>query len=334
MERKGGAKANRSTIAAPAPRRTPYDRRPVRAPRVAVGPDPVPFAVEAVRAGGGDPVAVGDRADALVWLEPADTAALAAALAASPDARWVQLPWAGVEAFARSGLLRDGRVWTCAKGSYAEPVAEHALALALAGLRHLPERVTARSWGPAKGTSLYDADVTILGGGGITIALLDLLAPLRVRATVVRRTAQPLPGAARTVTPDGLHAALPGAVVVFLALALTPETTGIIGADELARMDAGAWLVNVARGGHVVTGDLVAALRRGAIGGAAQDVTDPEPLPDGHPLWDLPNAIITPHTADWPEVVTPMLAARIATNVGRFAAGQPLDGLIDPAAGY
>jgi phosphoglycerate dehydrogenase-like enzyme len=244
------------------------------------------------------------------------------------------LPWAGVEAVAGSGLFDTARVWTCAKGSYAEPVAEHALALALAGLRHLPERITARTWGKPKGTSLYDADVTILGGGGIATSLLEQLAPFRVRATVVRRQADPVPGAARTLPTAGLHDALPGALVVFLALALTPETTGIIGAPELALMDERAWLVNVARGRHVDTAALVEALRAGSIAGAALDVTEPEPLPDGHELWTMPNAIITPHSADWPEIVTELLAARIATNVARFAAGEPLDGVIDPAAGY
>jgi phosphoglycerate dehydrogenase-like enzyme len=99
-------------------------------------------------------------------------------------------------------------------------------------------------------------------------------------------------------------------------------------------MDDRAWLVNVARGGHVDTEALVAALGAGEIAGAALDVTDPEPLPDGHPLWTLPNAIITPHTADWPEVVYELLAARIATNVRRFGAGQTLEGLVDAAAGY
>ncbi len=122
--------------------------------------------------------------------------------------------------------------------------------------------------------------------------------------------------------------------MVFLALALTPETTGIIGAPELALMDETAWLVNVARGGHVDTDALVAALTAGSIAGAALDVTDPEPLPDGHPLWDLENCIITPHTADTIDMVIPLLAERIRTNVGRFAAGEELVGLVDPDAGY
>ena len=96
------------------------------------------------------------RPDSLVWLDPGDVEGLTAWLAEVPDARWVQLPFAGVERVAAAGLLDDARIWTCAKGAYAEPVAEHALALALAGLRHLPTRVEARSWGIPAGTSLYD----------------------------------------------------------------------------------------------------------------------------------------------------------------------------------
>jgi phosphoglycerate dehydrogenase-like enzyme len=304
-------------------------------PRVAVGPKGSRFAVEAVVAGGGVPVEVGDRADALVWLDPQDMSGLRAALDASPDAEWVQLPYAGVELVAAAGIFDPRRTWTCAKGAYAEPVAEHALALALAGLRHLPERITATSWGTAKGASLYDASVTILGGGGITEALLAQLAAFRVRATVVRRKGgEGVAGAAATVATEQLLDTLPGARVVFLALALTPETRGIIDRKALEAMDPDAWLVNVARGGHVVTDDLVEALRTNVIAGAGLDVTDPEPLPDGHPLWSLPNAIVTPHTADWPEIVRDLLAARIRRNVAAFAVGGRLEGLVDVDAGY
>jgi phosphoglycerate dehydrogenase-like enzyme len=108
----------------------------------------------------------------------------------------------------------------------------------------------------------------------------------------------------------------------------------MVDARALEAMEPHAWLVNVGRGGHVVTDDLVAALRAGAIGGAGLDVTDPEPLPDGHPLWDLPNCIITPHTANTLDMVVPQLRERIRENVRRFAAGEPLVGLVDPERGY
>jgi len=182
-----------------------------------------------------------------------------------------------------AGILDDRRLWSCAKGAYADPVAEHALALALAGLRRLRTRVEARAWGEPAGTSLYDQRVTILGGGGIATSLLELLRPFRVQATVVRRSTDPAPDAIRTVSLSDLGAVLPGAAVVFVALALSPTTERVIGAGALAAMDPGSWLVNVARGRHVDTDALVEALRSGSIGGAALDVTDPEPLPVGHP---------------------------------------------------
>ena len=99
-------------------------------------------------------------------------------------------------------------------------------------------------------------------------------------------------------------------------------------------MESHAWLVNVARGRHVVTDDLVWALREGVIGGAALDVTDPEPLPAGHPLWSLPNCIITPHIGNTPEMAVPLLGERITANVRRYLAGEELIGLVDVRHGY
>jgi phosphoglycerate dehydrogenase-like enzyme len=243
----------------------------VRKPRIAIGPVQRESTVRAVEEAGGEVVPADGAAQGLVWLDPADVAGLRAALADAPAAGWVQLPFAGIERVAAAGLLAPGRTWTCAKGAYAEPVAEHALMLAMAGLRGLPARITARSWGKAAGESLYDQPVTILGGGGIAASLISLLTPMRARVTVVRRQAGEVPGA---------------------------------------------------------------ALRDRVIGGAALDVTDPEPLPDGHPLWDLDNCIITPYTADTDEMIERMLNLRIGHNVAAFAAGQPLAGLVDVAAGY
>ncbi|MGH9115487.1 MAG: D-isomer specific 2-hydroxyacid dehydrogenase family protein [Acidimicrobiales bacterium] len=304
------------------------------APRVAIGPKSSTFAEEAVRAAGGRPLRLGEPSDALVWLSVHDLDCLREVLDDQPGIRWVQLPFAGVEPAVEAGVVDSDRLWTCAKGSYAEPVAEHALTLALAGLRRLPDRIRAHSWGPAAGTTLHRARVTILGGGGITRELLRLLAPFDVEATVVRRQPTPVDGAARTVTIESLDRVLGGSLVVFVALALTAETIHVIGAHQLEAMGDQAWLVNVARGRHVHTDALVAALHQGTIAGAALDVTDPEPLPDGHPLWTAPNCIITPHTADTWEMILPLLAARLEANVAHVAAGEPLEGLVDPVSGY
>jgi phosphoglycerate dehydrogenase-like enzyme len=299
---------------------------------VTVAPTPAPFAVEAVEDGGGVVVSLTDDPEALVWLDSHDVGGVTEALAAAPGVRWVQLPSAGVESM--TDVIDQTRIWTCAKGAYARPVAEHALTLALAGLRILPTRIGARSWGAQGGTSLFGERVTILGGGGITQSLLELLAPFEVEATVVNRSGNPVPGAARTMAVSELDSSLSDALVVVLALSLTPQTWGIMGAEQLGLMSQTAWLVNVARGGHVDTDALVEALRQGIIAGAALDVTDPEPLPDGHALWSLSNCIITPHTADTIEMVLPLLAERIRTNVARFAAGEALVGRVDSEVGY
>ena len=303
--------------------------------RVALAPDPVPaYAMEAVEAAAARVAPIED-AEALVWTSPSGPDQLAAAVARrGPALKWVHLRWAGVEDFARLGLFTPDLLWTCGKGVFAEPVAEHALALGLAGLRLLPQRARATRWGKPAGVSLYDGRVTILGGGGIAEKLVELLAPMRTQVTVVRRSDAPFPGAARTLTVDHLDDALPGADLVVVALALTPDTQGIVDARRLERMEQHAWLVNVGRGKHVVTADLVDALRAGTIGGAALDVTEPEPLPDDHPLWSLDNCIITPHTANTFEMAVAPMKQRLTENLRRFEAGEPLVGLVDPALGY
>lgn len=270
----------------------------------------------------------------LVWTDGAATDSLRQVLTGRPGISWVQLPQAGVEKVAEAGVIDRKRRWTSAKGAYAEPVAEHALALMLAGLRQLPLRARARSWGEPAGISLFDQPVTVIGGGGIALALLRLLEPFRAKVTIVRQRPEPLAGAGRSLGADRLPEALPGQRAVVLALALTPRTRKLIGQEELAAMEQDAWLVNVARGGVVDTTALVDALRCGQLGGAALDVTDPEPLPADHPLWNQPNCLITPHTADTEEMTRPLLANRIADNVQRLAAGHELIGEVDPDLGY
>ena len=309
-------------------------RPPRPDPAIAVGPRPAAWAADAVRSGGGEVVALDRNPVGLVWTDWATPESLREVLAAHPEISWVQLPLAGVERMAEAGVLDHRRRWTSAKGAFAEPVAEHALALLLAGLRQLPTRARAHSWGEPAGASLFDQRLTVVGAGGIAVELLRLLEPFRVQTTIVRQRPEPLAGACRTVGTDRLPEALAGARAVVLALALTPATRKLIGPAELAAMEHDAWLVNVARGALVDTGALLRVLRSGQIGGAALDVTDPEPLPAGHPLWDLPNCLITPHTADTEEMTQPLLAHRIAENVRRLAAGQALTGQVDPDLGY
>jgi phosphoglycerate dehydrogenase-like enzyme len=299
---------------------------------VAVLPDTaVPWMRDAVVDGGGELVDVADTT-ALVWGAARDPEGLAAVIDANQHLEWIQLPFAGVEEFAH--LIDDDRLWTCGKGVYAEPVAEMAVGMALAGLRGLMHYSRQSGWSGPVGRNLIGARVSILGGGGITEEIVRLLAPFGCHVTVVRNRVTDMEGVDVVLESDRYVDALPGADVVFLALPLTPETEGMMGRSEFETMESHAWLVNVARGKHVRTDDLVWALDNGMIGGAALDVTDPEPLPAGHRLWGMANCIITPHVGNTPEMAVPLLSERIATNVRRWIAGDELIGPVDPDLGY
>lgn len=285
----------------------------------------------AVEEGGGEVVGLAD-AEALIWTDPADPEALRSALADNPRIRWIQLPFAGIEPFVP--VLDDERLWTCGKGVYAEPVAEHALALMLGGLRGIGRYARTTSWSEPYGTNLLGASVVILGGGAITTSLVRLLGPFGVRSTIVRNRPEAIDGVDQVVGTDRLHDVLGTADVVVLALALTPDTERIIDRAAIAAMPDHAWIVNVARGRHIDTDALVEALREGTIGGAVLDVTDPEPLPDGHPLWSFPDVVITPHVGNTPEMGIALLKVRVRENVGRFAVGEELLGPVHVALGY
>ena len=305
---------------------------PASSRAIAVQPQSSPDWVrEAVIAGGGHIVEPGD-ASAIVWTAARDASGLREILDAHSHLEWVQVPFAGIENFVP--ILDDDRIWTCGKGVYAEPVAEHALALALAGMRHIAGYSRAKQWTGPTGRNLLGAAVTIVGAGGITESLIRLLTAFNCSITVVRRTVEVVEGADTVVGQENLVDALVGADVVFLALSLTPETVGLIGRPELEVMEPHAWIINVARGGHIVTDDLVWALENHVIGGAALDVTDPEPLPESHPLWSLPNCIITPHVGNTPDMAVPLLSARITENVKRFIHDEDLIGLVDVRNGY
>jgi D-3-phosphoglycerate dehydrogenase len=304
-------------------------------PRIHIAGDR-PDLEQAVRDGGGEPAPL-EGADGVVSLtgDPAELPAL-------PDSvRWVQLPSAGVEQWIRSGAVNDGRVWTSATGSFGLAVAEHALALMLAADKALHSFARARTWipdGRHEVRSLAGETVLILGAGGIGRALIGLLAPFGADVIAVTRRGREISDPARparTLPADGVMEEVWGeARHVVVAAPATDGTRHLVGARELAAMREDAWLVNVARGSLVDTDALVQALRTGSIAGAALDVTDPEPLPDGHPLWALPNVLITPHVATPPETERIHFAARVRENVRRLAVGEELEGLIDPEGGY
>ena len=315
--------------------RLPRARFPVKAgstrcvtPQAHLGPDEEPAIAEAIRAAGGA-VAPLQEADAVVWLDsnPDSLGELPARV------RWVQLPAAGVERWTGRDTP-DGPTYTSAAGAYGAAVAEPALALLLAGVRGLVRAARARRWEPGVDATLEGSTVAIVGAGGIGRALSGLLAPHDVEVIAVTRSGRAVPGAARSLAADALPEVWGAADHAVIAAPATDSTRHLAGAEQLAAMRPNAWLVNVARGSRVDTDALVAALHDGAIGGAALDVTDPEPLPDDHPLWTAPNALITPHIANPPSALTRHLAERVRENVGRFATGEPLLAPIDPAAVY
>ena len=300
--------------------------------RIAVGPSSAPeWLRDAVRAGGCEVVDYA-QAQGVVWGDPRGADALGEVLREHQHLAWVQLPFAGIENFVVH--LDDERVWTSGKGVYAEPVAELCMAFLLGGLRHVIGYSRVREWTVDHGRYLLGGNIVIVGGGGITASLVRMLQGFNTHITVVRRHDTPLPGVQRVVTQAHLHEVLPAADAVVLACALTPETMGLIGARELQLMKHDAWLVNVGRGRLIVTDDLVAALRDQRIGGAALDVTDPEPLPAGHPLWTFDNCLVTPHIGNTRAMAVPLLSERVATNCRLFAAGQPLVGVVDVRLGY
>ncbi|GAB2448010.1 phosphoglycerate dehydrogenase-like enzyme [Conyzicola lurida] len=313
------------------------DRRPTAGPVAILPHDKKEFA-DAVIAAGGTVGPLSDETRGVVWLVASRPDELTDILDSHPGIEWVQLPWAGVDAF--SGLLagyadRPLPLWTSAKGAYSEPVAEHALALTLALLRGLPEKARATSWATTEiGQSLFGMNVVIVGAGGIAVEIMRLLSVFDTTVTVVRRTATPLAGADRTVAASELLEVLPHADVVILAAASTTETKHLLGAAEFAAMKPSAVLVNIARGALIDTDALVEALAAGEIDGAALDVTDPEPLPDGHPLWTEPRCIITSHSADTKAMTAPLLAGRIEVNVTALLGDGRFVGVVDTAAGY
>ncbi|MEC7530584.1 MAG: D-isomer specific 2-hydroxyacid dehydrogenase family protein [Actinomycetota bacterium] len=285
--------------------------------------------VAAVELGGGT-VCSSQEARALIWAAPEKPELIQSYLSDNHD--WVQLPFAGIEPFIDS--LDRKRLWTCGKGVYSPAVAEHALAMVLAMKRNLTAYARSTQWDEGVGSNLFGAKVTILGGGGIAEDIIPLLEPFKCEITVIRKRPAPLAGADKTIQLKELRTVLPTTDVLLIALALTNETENLIGANVLKLLPESAVIVNVARGKHIVTEDLVEALRNNEIAGAALDVTYPEPLPVGHPLWNLPNCLITPHTANTPEMGIKLLSSRVTENVSRYRQGLDLIGCIDIDLGY
>ncbi|WP_369134480.1 2-hydroxyacid dehydrogenase [Modestobacter sp. I12A-02662] len=265
----------------------------------------------------GPPTGEAARAQVLV---PQGGAALPdGVLDALPELRLVQLTSAGAEQFV--GRLPEG-VWLCnARGAHTPSTAEWAVAAMLAaqrGIPHFTREQDAGRWSPRTDHSMVGARVLMVGAGDIGRAIGRMLAGFDVELTWVARTAR-----------EGVHGfaelpqLLPHADVVVLIVPVTPQTTGMVDAAFLAAMADGALLVNAARGVVVDTGALLAELRSGRLR-AALDVTDPEPLPAGHPLWSAPNLLLTPHVAGAVPGTDARAAAAVTGQLERVLAGEDL----------
>ncbi|QKJ25587.1 hydroxyacid dehydrogenase [Aquiluna borgnonia] len=302
---------------------------------VSLEPKQFPAYVDAIESAGGTVAPLTGEVRALVWTDYSDPDGLTRAIQENPQLEWVQLPFAGVDAFEE--ILQLPVRFTSAKRSYSEPVAEHALMLCMALGRAIPERIRAKSWGKKFAVSLFDAEVLIVGGGGIAQQLVDLLVPYRSKVTIIRkRPDQDFSGNSNVVIHgfNRLDELLPKAQFVVLACALTDETRFLFDSRRFSLLNPDAYLVNVARGEVVDQEALVEALEVGKLAGAATDVTYPEPLPEGHPMWRQENLIITPHTADTKPMVTRLFATRLRENVSAWLSGDPLVGQVDPTLGY
>ena len=288
---------------------------------------------QAVVAGGG---VISPAADAsvLVWSDPSRASEVAQYVEGMPNLQWVALPFAGIDPYLVAIRSRTDLTWTCARDVYSRPVAEHAIGLAVAGLRNVVGYARTDHWSAQVGTMLVDGRVTIFGGGGIAREIISLLRGWRCEVTIVKRTISEVAGASRVVVPSEAVDAVREADAVILALPLTAETHHIANAELFAAMPSHCWVVNVARGGVVDHDALTEALAGGLIGGAALDVTEPEPLPSEHPLWGLPNVVITPHVGNTPEMGIPLLAAFVKRNVASWISGSVPEGVVDSVAGY
>jgi phosphoglycerate dehydrogenase-like enzyme len=302
---------------------------------IALEPRQFPDYKEAIESVGGLVVPLSGDVEAMVWTDYSDPAGLKRVLQNNPQLKWVQLPFAGVDAFHE--VLQHPVVFTSAKRSYSEPVAEHALALCLALGRIIPERVRDKSWGRQFADSLFDEEVLIIGGGGIAEQLVQLLAPFRSEVTVIRKHPQAafVSGfQGKVLGFDQFETELAKAKFVVLACALTSETQHLFDSRAFNLMRADSYLVNVARGMVINQDDLVDALNNGEIAAAAVDVTYPEPLPKEHAMWGLDNLLITPHSADTMEIVTRLFSQRLRENVSAWLEGAELIGVVDPELGY
>ena len=254
--------------------------------------------------------------------------------------RWMQTGSAGVDAYLH-GCLPEDCILTNATGAYGLAIAEYMIAAWLMLMKKLHgyrDNQTAHDWrdlGPV--TSAWNSTVLVLGLGDIGGECAMRAQALGAKVIGLRRTGTDKPGFVdELIHPEQLDATLPLADCVAVSLPGTAATKNLIDKDKLSKMKDGAILLNVGRGSIVDSDALVDALRSGKLSGAALDVTEPEPLPAGHPLWAEPNAIITPHISGGFHLkeTHDRIIRIMAENLAAFCAGKPLKNVVDMEAGY
>ena len=273
-------------------------------------------------------------------------------LVRAPSLSWVHSATSGVERALTPAARERGIVVTNARGVFSRPIAEYVLMMILAVSRRLPQLLELqreRTWQPLEGAELRDVTVGIVGLGSIGRAVGALATAFGCRVVAVRRRGEAGTAAtgsdhegrqlgelmlARVGGPETLPELLAESDFIVLAAPLTPETEGMINAETLAMVKPGAWLINVARGRLVDERALLRALVDGDLGGAVLDTFRDEPLVATSPFYDMPNVIVTPHTAWSSGRVLDRSVELFCDNLRRFATGEPLLNVVDPSAGY
>ncbi|MFK0333525.1 NAD(P)-dependent oxidoreductase [Rhizobium sp. NPDC090275] len=245
--------------------------------------------------------------------------------------KWVQSQTTGIEIYPPP--LLQGRVMTCGRGLNALPIAEFVFAAILRSEKRL-EETRARSeadWRRHDIGRLYGKTLGLIGYGSLGQAIARRALAFDMNVMVNRRTAWE---GERGITAAGIHEILAVADHLVIAAPLTAETEGMIDADLLRAAKPGLHLINISRGGLIGQEALVAALMAGYIGSATLDVTTPEPLPDGHPLYTLPNVFISPHISWAGGDQDQAFQQRLMKNLDAYLKGEELEALVDPVRGY
>ena len=252
-----------------------------------------------------------------------------------PDAvRWVHVLGTGVSGFPFEIL--EGRTMTCSRGATAVPIAEWVLAVILSFEKQLPDTYISsppERWHAAKLGLVAGKTLGLVGIGAIGTEVARRALAFDMRVVALRRSDRPLP-LAGVAAARSLDEVLRGADHVVIAAPATPETRHLIDAAAFDAMQDGVHLVNVARGTIIDQDALLAALDAGRVARATLDVVDPEPLPAGHPLYTHPRVRLTPHISWSAPVATARMLEIFVDNVRRYRTGEPLEGLVDVAAGY